>query len=160
MKHLYIILMLAVVVAIPAILPADSDGPTQSPFGRYKIVGRELFRGDPYKFTGSVLLEEKMITVTLNYSNPDRPSATIIGFIEPKLTETLFEELEINGTIRRKFVLKSDAEAAEEDEDIVVKSVGWVKIRKTQDETYELTLHYRFSDEGLRLTGGGKGPKS
>ena len=163
MKHLYIILMLAVVIAIPAILPADSDGPAQKAFGTYKIEGRELFNGDPYKLTGSVTLDKKMLTVTINYTNPDRSSMTFVGLFEPKLTETLFKELEVNGTIRRKFVLKSEADAAEEaeegDEEIVVKAAGWVKIRKTQDETFELTLHYEFGGKGARLNGGGKGPK-
>ncbi|HDZ19913.1 hypothetical protein LCGC14_0094910 [marine sediment metagenome] len=157
MKHLYIILMLAVVVAIPAILPADSDAPAQKALGTYKIIGRELHSGDPYKFTGTVGLTKNKVTVSLNFSNPDHGSLGFVGLFEPKLTETLFEELEINGTIRRKFVLKSKADAAEEDEDTPLKFDGWVKIRKTQDETFELTLHYEFGDIGARHNGGGKG---
>ena len=163
MKHLYIILMLAVVIAIPAILPADSDGPAQKAFGTYKIKGRELHNGDPYKLTGSVTLAAKKITVSLSFSNPDHPPLAFVGVFETKLTETLFEELEVNGTIRRKFVLKEKADAAEKDneegEEIVLKPDGWVKIRKTPDETYEFTLHYAFGPRGSRHNGGGKGQK-
>lgn len=159
MKHLYIILMLAVVVAIPALLPADSDAPAQKALGTYKIEGRELFNGDPYKLTGSVRLAAKKITVSISYSNPDRSGLKFEGIFEPKLTETLFKELEVNGTIRRKFVLKSKAEAAEDDEDATLKFDGWVKIRKTQAETFELTLHYAFEIKGDRYNGGGKGPQ-
>ena len=157
MARFSIILMLAVVVAIPAILPADSDAPAQKAFGRYKITGRELYNGDPYEFTGNVRLAKEKITVTIIYNNDDRARLHFEGLFETELTETLFKELEVNGTIRRKFVLRSKAEAAGDDDDIILKSDGWVKIRKTQDETFEFTLHYTFGIEGARFLGGGKG---
>ena len=158
MKHLYIILMLAVIVAIPALLPADSDGPAQKALGTYKIKGRELFNGDLYELTGKVELVEEQITVSLTYRKAGHPSLDFEGIFKTKLTEILFEELKVNGTIRRTFVLKSKIEASEdEDAAATLKPDGWVKIRKTQDETFAFTLHYAFDVEGDRYRGGGKG---
>ena len=161
--------LVAALVAAPFALAEEDREDIESPFGVYPLEGDELFDGDPYVLTAQLTLTEVGATVNIDYENPALDDWTMELVFVKRIDPVVVDELAQGGSIRRKFAFEGEREG----EDKIAFGRGDLRLRKTDDGTFRVTLRYNpgklvippEEEDGravliARFLGGGAGEKT